>query len=250
MAIRIIAASCLAAALTALGTGSEAQVTAAEILNRVRAAEAAVTDIRADMRITEADKRNVSEMGKGYGDILSLQRGVMYFKKPDLMRMDGFAKNIKVIYIQNGYKKLVIAAMVRKTDDVKNAPGKRWDTLDLGFLSSRLWTDNNVSVASTARDGTVRLKFAPKFGDKDKRHDMVWIDPKTLRVLSREKYRGSGEMRARYFYSGFQTLAGKLPIATESKLYAPDGGFLGTIKYSNVKANTGLKDSLFSLSTK
>lgn len=225
-------------------------ITAGDILSRVKAAEAGVYDVRADMAITEANKGNVSDMGKGYGDILMLENATIYYKKPDMIRMDGQAKGIKATYIQNGYKKLILAAMIRKTEDVKNAPGKRQDSLDLGFLSSRLWTDNTVALVSSGKDGVVKLKLTPKFGDKDKRHDNIWVDAKTLKVLRREKYRGSGKLRMKYTYSDFAMLGGKLPIATQSTMYGADGGKLGTVVYQNVKANTGLKDSLFSLATR
>lgn len=241
IAALFVAAFCMSA---------NAAVTSGAILAQVKTAEAGIKDMRADMYITDADKGNVSDMGKGYGDILMLQKATVYYKKPDMMRMDGFAKNIKATYIQNGYKKLILAAMVRKTEDVKNDPGKRWDSLDLGFLSSKLWSDNYVSVVSSDGKGVVQLKFDPKYGDKDKRHDMVWVDSATLKVLKREKHRGSGELRVRYVYSDFETLGGKLPIATQSRMYNGQGEELGTLKYKNVKANTGLSDSLFSLSTR
>jgi len=162
--------------------------------------------------------------------------------------MDGFARGIKASFIQNGYKKLILAAMIRQTEDLRDKPGKRLDTLDFGFLSSRLWVDNTVTVVSTGKNGVVELKLDPKSGGADKRHDNIWVDPKTLRVTKREKYRGSGELRIRYVYSDFQTLAGKLPIATTSTMYGPSGDKLGTVTYRNVKANVGLADSLFSLS--
>ena len=225
-------------------------VTSSDILKRVKAAESRVKDIKADMVITEANKGNVSRMGKGYGDILMLQKAKVYYQQPDRIRFDGYAKGIKVTYIQNGYKKLILAAMIRKVEDAKNDPGKRQDSLDLGFLSSRLWTDNYVKVISTESNGVVKLKFDPKHGDKDKRHDMVWVDPNTLKVIRRQKFRGSGELRVKNVYSDFVMLGGKLPIATESKMYNGAGQMLGSVKYTNVKANTGLKDSLFSLSTK
>ena len=234
----------------ALAANSAAGVTSAEILKRVKAAEARVKDIKADMVITEADRGNVSRMGKGYGDILMMQKAKVYYKKPDMIRYDGYAKGIKATYIQNGYKKLILAAMIRKLDDVKNAPGKRQDTLDLGFLSSRLWTDNYVKVVSTESNGVVKLKFDPKFGDKDKRHDMVWVDSNTLKVIRRQKFLGSGELRVKNVYSDFVMLEGKLPIATQSKMYNGAGQMLGTVKYKNVKANTGLSNSLFSLSAR
>ncbi|MCX8052714.1 MAG: hypothetical protein N3B12_02815, partial [Armatimonadetes bacterium] len=158
---------CLAASLQ-----TEA-ITANDILKKVRAAEAGLRDFRAEMVIEDANKRAVSGMGEGYGDILRLEKGIVSYKKPDKIRYDGYAGGIKVAYIQNGYTKLVIAPMIKQKLDVKNHPGQRQDTLDLGFLSSRLWVENHVSVVSTDKDGIVKLKFDPKFGDNDRRHDMV-----------------------------------------------------------------------------
>ncbi|MCL5104682.1 MAG: hypothetical protein M1133_11305 [Armatimonadetes bacterium] len=222
-------------------------VSASDILGRVKAAEAGVRDFRADMVITEANKKNVSGMGEGYGDILRLQKAVVQYKKPDKIRYDGFAQGIQLAYVQNGYTKLVFGAMIRQKENVKNAPGKRQDTLDLGFLGSRLWMDNSVSVVANNSNGEVKLKLDPKFGGDDKRHDFVWVDSKTLRVLKREKYRGSGELRIRFTYSDFDMLGGKLPIATTSTMYDPAGRELGSVKYKSLKSNVGLSDSLFSL---
>lgn len=222
-------------------------VSAADILARVKSAESGVRDFRADMVIIEANKKNVSGMGEGYSDILKLQKAIIQYKKPDKIRYDGFARGIKAAYIQNGYEKLILAAMIRKKENVRNSPGKRQDTLDLGFLSSQLWKDNNVTVVS-ANKKSMKLKFDPKSGGNDKRHDMVWIDPATLRVQKREKYRGSGELRVKMVYSEYETLAGKLPIATKCSMYDGDGNELGGVKYKNVKSNVGLSDAIFSMS--
>jgi len=223
-------------------------ITANDILARVKASEAGVNDFRADMVITEANRQNVSGMGEGYGDLLKLQKAIIQYKKPDKIRYDGLAKGgIRAAYIQNGYEKLILAAMIRKKENDKNAPGKRQDTLDLGFLSSRLWVDNTVTVVAASKD-SLKLKFVPKFGGSDKRHDMVWINPSNLRLQKREKYRGSGELRVKMAYSDYQMLARKLPIATTCHMYDPSGGDLGSVKYVNVKANVGLTDALFSMS--
>lgn len=232
----------------ALVSNSALGVTSSDILGRVKAAEAGITDMKAEMVITSADKGNVSDMGDGYSDILKLQQAIICYKKPDKFRIYGFARGIKASFVQNGYRKLVLAAMIRQTEDVTNKPGKRFDTLDLGFLSSRLWVDNTVTVVSSSKKGVIELKFDPKAGGTDKRHDNVWVDSKTLRVTKREKYRGSGELRVRYAYTDFEMLGGKLPIATTSTMYNPSGEKLGTVTYKNVKANAGLADSVFSLS--
>jgi len=244
MRLRAIFASALLCAAVCAPTQA---ATAVEILNRVKAAEAPLQDFRAEMVITEPNKTAISGMGEGYSDILRLEKAVVSYKKPDKIRYDGYARGIKVAYIQNGYTKLIIAPMIKQKLDVKNKPGQRQDTLDLGFLSSRLWTDNYVTVVSTDKNGIAKVKFDPKFGDNDKRHDIVWLDLKTLRVIKREKYLGSGELRIRNVYSAHTMLGGKLPIATVSEMFDSKGQSLGVATYKNLKVNTGLSDALFSL---
>lgn len=232
----------------AMVSSSAMAITSSNILSKVRAAEAKVSDFRAEMVITEANRKNVSNMGEGYSDILKLQKAVISYKKPALMRMDGYAQGIKMSYIQNGYTKLILAAMIRQRQNVKNAPGKRQDSLDLGFLSSQLWRDNNVSVLPGGKNGVIKLKLDPKFGGDDKRHDMVWVDSKTLKVLRREKHKGSGQIRIKYTYKDFYMMGGKLPIATTSNMFNAQGKELGSVHYKNIKVNSGLSNSLFSLS--
>jgi outer membrane lipoprotein-sorting protein len=236
--------------LAALAVQAGAAITSSGILAKVKEAEKGLKDWKADMVITEANKKNVSGMGEGYGDILKLDKALVFYKSPDLIRYDGYAEGIKVTYVQNGYTKLVLATMIRHKENVKSAPGKRFDSLDIGFISSRLWHDNNVSIVSTQKNGVVKLKLDPKFGDNDKRHDLVWLDTKNLRLIKREKYRGNGEMRTRTVYSNYEKLTGGLPLATNADLYNGSGKELGSVEYKNVKVNASLNGSLFSLSQK
>ncbi len=243
---KLLIASAISAAFLSL-TNSAGAITANDILKKVKAAEAFLRDFRAELIIEEANKTAIAGMGKGYDEILRLEKAVICYKKPDKIRYDGYARGIKVTYIQNGYTKLVIAPMVKQKVNVKDKPGKRQDTLDLGFLSSWLWMDNNVSVVSVDRNGIVKLKFVPRFGPKDKSHDLVWIDPKTLRLLRFERYRGSGELRVRCVYLEHLKLTPGLAIATKSELFDAKGRSLGTASYNNLQVNVGLSDSLFSV---
>lgn len=233
--------------LVALAVQAGAAVTSSGILAKVKTAEKGLKDWKADMVITEANKKNVSGMGEGYGDILKLDKALVYYKSPDMIRYDGYAEGIKVTYVQNGYTKLILATMIRHKENVKNAPGKRFDSLDIGFISSKLWQDNNVSVISQ-KNGVIKLKFDPKYGGNDKRHDLVWLNSKNLRLVKREKYRGSGEMRTRTVYGSYQQLTSGLPVATSADMYNGCGKELGGVKYKNIKVNAGLGKSLFSLS--
>jgi outer membrane lipoprotein-sorting protein len=232
-----------------LACGQVWAVSSNDLLKRVKSAEAGFRDFSADLVITNASKKNVADMGERLDEILLLQKASIRFITPDKLRYDGVAKGIKATYIQNGYYKLVLAAMIRQKTDVKEAPGKRQDTLDLGFLSSNLWKDNYVKVLGMDK-GLLKLNFDPKFGGNDKRHDLVWIDPTNLRVIKRQKYLGGGALRVRTEYSDFVNLTKGLPMAGQSTLYDPDGDKLGTIAYANLKIDAGVPASLFSLTQK
>jgi outer membrane lipoprotein-sorting protein len=238
----------LAAALAICSPAYPALNTSA-LLARVRAAEAGLTDFQADMVVTQANKKTISGMGEGYSDIMKLENATVAYKKPDKIRYIGSAIGVKVTYIQNGYTKLVLASMIRHKENVKNSPGKRQDSLDMGFLSSRLWSDNTITSTADGK-GNMRLNLDPKFGGNDKRHTLIWVEPKTLRLLRVEKYLGSGELRLSMAYSDFQRLTQALPIATKSTLHDSEGKLLGTVQYKNLKVNTGLSESLFSLSSR
>lgn len=220
-------------------------VTSGDILKRVKAAEASVKDFKADLIMSNTSKKDISQMGERYSDILKADKGFVMYKSPDKIRYDGVAQGIKVSLIFNGYSKLVLSNMIKKRDNIKNAPGKGQDTLDLGFLSSRLWQENNVTLVRTEKDGTVQLKFDPKYGDKDKRNDTVWANPSTLKMTKRIVYSGDGSVRTRSLYSDFEMLGGKLPIATKTTMYDAAGDKLGMVEYKNLKSNVGLSDSLF-----
>jgi len=242
---KVILAGVLAL-IVVLVCGQAWAVSSGDLLKRVKQAERGFRDFSSDLGISDANKQNVAGMGERLDEILMLERASLRFVSPDKFRYDGVARGIKATYIQNGYYKLVLAAMIRQKTDVKDAPGKRQDSLDLGFLSSNLWKDNNVKVLGTDR-GALKLGFYPKFGGDIKRHDLVWIDAKTLRVLKRQKYLASGAIRVRTVYADYRNLTPTLPIAGESTLYDPEGKKLGSIRYKNFKVNAGVPAGLFSL---
>lgn len=233
-----------------LSAANAATLSSSALQKKVEAAEKALTDFSANMQIDSANKKNISGMGAGYSDVVKLEKAEVKYKKPNLIRIDGYAQGIKATYIQNGYSKLVLASMIRQRQNVKNDPGKRQDSLDMGFVNSQLWKDNTITVGQIDSKGIAKLTLKPKFGGKDKRHDNVWLDTKNLRLIKREKYLASGELRIKTEFKDYKNLTSTLPIATTSSMYDPDGKFLGTASYTNVKVNTGIKSSLFSLETR
>lgn len=230
----------ISSALSAANTGS--------FRKRLAAASSSIKDIRGTMVIVPADKSEAAEINKGVLQFLDhgFREASIHYKRPDKFRIEGKAKGIDITYILTGNKKQVIAPalMLKKTEDLADDLNKKQTTLDVGFVSDTLWRDRHVSLVSESK-GMTLLKLVPK-GTDDQRKELIWVDTKTFKLLKRERYGGDGNLKARYIYSGHKTL-GKVQVATLVKAYASDGGYAGTIKYENIRANTGVSDSLFAL---
>jgi outer membrane lipoprotein-sorting protein len=201
------------------------------------------------MVVTPASRSDAGEIGKGV--LMFLDQGFrearVSFKRPDKFRAEGKAKGVDVVYVLNGNKKQITAPalMLKKTDNLSDDREKKQSTLDVGFASDLLWKENSVKLLSTDAKGVAKLQLVP-LGTTDKRREFVWIDTKSLKVLKRERYGGGGNLKARYIYANHKMMR-KMPVATLLKAYSPDGGYAGSISYKDVRANTGLSDSLFAI---
>jgi outer membrane lipoprotein-sorting protein len=218
---------------------------ASDLQKKATAASTALKDLKATMVVTSINKNNAEEINPAFSDIGQFQKATIYYKHPGKYRAEGVAKGMAVAYVVNGHKlQIVIPGMLKRTEDISQKAGKQRTTLDMGFITGSLWSENKVTYVG--KEGkNVKLKLTPK-GSKSRRHELIWVDPGTLRLVRRQRYNSEGEFRARYVYSSFKNV-GKLPIAQQAKVYAPDGGYVGTVEYRGLKVNTGLADSLFNL---
>lgn len=222
--------------------------TADGLRKKLATASASIKDLKGTMVVTPANKSEAGEISKGILEFLDygFREAKIYYKRPDKFRADGKAKGVDVTYILVGNKKRIVASsiMLKKTEDLSKNLARKQSTLDIGFASDSLWTNNNVKLVSVSK-GVAKLQLIPK-GTKDKRKELIWIEVKTLKLTKRERYTGEGKLRTRHVYSDHKMM-GKMPVATKVKVYSADGGNAGSVSYKDVKANTGLSETLFEI---
>jgi outer membrane lipoprotein-sorting protein len=244
---KIIAAAVLAGMLIVASAGYSAE-SIESIRSRLAKMSSGLHDLTGTMTITSASRADAKEISKGVLQFVEygFTEAKVTFKRPDKYRAEGKARDMMVTFVQNGNTKQVIAPdiMLKSTEDLSKKRNKKQNTLDVGFASELLWEDNSLRLVSSS-GGLIKLDMRPK-GSDTKRHSFIWLDAKSLKLVKREIYSSSGKLKARMTFSGHKTIAG-VPIATVMKAYSPDGGFVGSIAYKNLKANTGVKDSLFAI---
>jgi outer membrane lipoprotein-sorting protein len=215
---------------------------------RLAAQTSSIHNMRGTMIVHPASRSEAKEINKGILEFLDhgFREAQVFYVRPDKFRAEGKAKGVDVSYVLNGNTKQVLAPsmMLKKTDDLTNERSRKQTTLDLGFASDTLWRDFNVKIVSQS-GGQIKIRLTPK-GDDAKRHEIVTLDAKTLKVLVRERYKGDGKLKSRNVYSAHKTF-GKVPIATMVKVNSADGGSAGSIEMKNIKINTELSPTLFAI---
>jgi outer membrane lipoprotein-sorting protein len=243
--MRLAALSILAALVSAPSLHAE---TAASLRGRLAAASAPIRDLKGTMIVHPANRSDARQIDKGIIDFLDqgFREANVYYLSPDKYRAQGKAKGIDVTFVINGNRQLITAPslMLKHTENIADKPARKQSTLDLGFASDSLWRDNNVKVVKST-GGMIAIRIIPK-GSQDNRYDAVVLDASTLKILRRERFDGAGKLKSRNIYANHKFF-GKLPVATEVKVYASDGGLAGTIDFKNITVNTKLSSALFAM---
>ncbi|MEN6371357.1 MAG: hypothetical protein ABFD64_05015 [Armatimonadota bacterium] len=241
---RVILAASIAVIMASMANAE----TSAGLRKRLAVACSSISDLKGNMVVHPASKGEAKEISKGILEFLDhgFRDVSVSYKRPDKFRAQGKAKGVDVTYVLNGNKKQITAPsiMLKKTDDLSRDRAKKQTTLDLGFASDSMWRDNNVKLIAESK-GIATLQLIPK-GTDDKRKELVWIETKTLKVVKRERYKGDGRLKSRNIYTGHKMI-GKVPVATYVKVYSADGGYAGAVSIKDLRANTGLPNSMFAI---
>ncbi|MBR4748243.1 MAG: outer membrane lipoprotein-sorting protein [Abditibacteriota bacterium] len=220
-------------------------VTSDALLAKVKKLETPFVDVSLSVKVT-GDKTVIDDLGDRYEEVLNMKNSTIKYKKHNKIRVQGKLQGINVMVIQNGYMRKMSGGIYNVKGDKKNDPGQRQNSLDLGILSSSIWADNKVTVVSES-GGVVKLKVDPIYGGNDKRHDNIWVDADTLKLVKRERYNGAGELRNLFEYKEYRELTPGYFMATKYMGYNGKKKYLGTTTYSNIKVNQKLADSLFKI---
>lgn len=215
------------------------------ILARIKTYEKDFTSMQADLKPT-GSKNKLSKMEKKLDILADVKDGKVKYKKGNRIKIEGKLQGIKVSAVENNYKIRFNVGPLKGSMDYKDDPGKRYNSLDLCFLSSWLWENNKVTVLSV-QDGVAKCKFDPIQGGNEERHDLVWIDTKTLKMLRREKYNTDGILKLIIVYNEWKELIPGYYIATKYHNYNPQKELIGVNTLVNIKVNVPISDDIFKI---
>lgn len=213
-------------------------------------AQPALRDLSAAITIESKDNRELGKLGKGYADAYSLTDQEIHFKEPSLARFEGKRGLLTVRRITNARRQLfeVPALRIRKVEDISGKPGKADTIADLGILTPGwLATVEHSYSGSESREGRSLQRFTFAYlADRAARH-VVLMDEATRTIAEHIHYhrdRKRPGYRKRLVYSDVRMTAG-IWIPMRATLYSSDNRPAATMRYSRIRVNTGLPESLF-----
>lgn len=187
------------------------------------------------------------DFGKSYR--LANDNTQIRVKEPFKLRVDAKVEDTKILFVVNGTSSLIRipGRNINVRQSLAKSPGRRQTLLDFGIITPSLFNDlfeaKFVRLDRATGDVVFDVTY-PKVLDDTSRH-RIWIDTEKKYVTKREWYNQPGRQLATFYYMDPQNVGGVwLPTRTQVKNV--DGILAGETRYSGLKVNTGLDDTLFS----
>lgn len=243
----------------ALGSALGATLIACSLAAGAARAEEALSDFaRADLHdftatavILEKNDAVLNKIGRNFAQGYRVHESLIRYKEPRKLRIDARAGFLTVRYVIDGNRKAtqVPVLHINKVKDIAGRPGEAQGMLDSGLVTPSFLTKEVATRFVGQRELEGRTVPVFEFWyttDKISRHHLLWIDPEKRFILRHDVDDRHGHPWVRYMLKQPIRMAG-IWVPTRLEVYASDGRLAAVTRYSSVKVNTGLPDSLFRL---
>ncbi len=242
---RIVTALILACLAASLACPALA-ITEDELKAQIAAATKDFADITMTINVTLKDKKALEKMEPSYARLYECKTATVFLKHPDKVRTEAKLGMVKLEYIINGSTKIFRAKNLRinQKEDCAKKPAKLQTAFDFGMVTSSLWSNRAIQIipdSEAEANGEIKLRAQWPTGRSG---HLVWLDAKDLYLKKVEKHDRQGQVESTVVYTNPVKL-GPIVIPTKAELFSPTGTSVAISECTNIKANTGLADSLF-----
>lgn len=214
--------------------------------------QANLRDVRFIARKQSANQAELAKINRDFGHAYRVDFTEFMYKEPMMLRAESTVEEQKVLYVLNGPTRMyrIPSAGISTRENLAKAPGKRQTPLDFGLLTPGLFDGFFVAqfVRRDTRLGALvfDIRHDPKLND-DTRH-RVWVDPDKKFTIRREWYSqiDNNRLMAIFSYEDPKQVNG-VWIPTKIVVRNAENKLAGSSAYTEIRVNTGLADSLFSV---
>ncbi|MEJ5169616.1 MAG: outer membrane lipoprotein-sorting protein [Fimbriimonadales bacterium] len=207
-------------------------------------------DLSFTAQVVAGYQDELAKINKDFGNSYRVKSTTVRAKEPFMVRLESKVGDTDVRYILNGTTRVysIPRAKLNQREDLSDSPGKRQSFLDFGLITpsmvSSLFEAKFVRVDRATGGLVFDLTYLKKWDDTSRHR--VWVDRDKRYVFRREWYGQSGRLMATFFYEN-PTESEGIWFPTRVTVRNAEGKVAGIMRYVDVKINSGLPDSLFSL---
>jgi outer membrane lipoprotein-sorting protein len=169
------------------------------------------------------------------------------WKEPMMIRLNANQAGENITYIINGTTKTYNVPRIgaRGREDVSKSPGKHQTLLDFGLLT-RSMKQSFIKGTYVRTEGSLYVfDVNYQFSGDPTRH-RVWVDPQRRYITRRMWYNRKGELLATFIYENPVERNG-VWVPTRTTVRNAENKVAGVTEYTDVRVNTGLAASNFSV---
>lgn len=207
-----------------------------------------VKDLTLTSKVEQRDMDALKQISNEFAQSYRFASSTMYMKEPDKFRVDSKAGVVHVRYVINGNAKVLKAGIINKRWDIANEPGQRQGGLTVGLL-----TPSFVNLVDATPKGTRTISgrtaevFDTRFKGKGRSSwHRLFMDPDQRYILRVEQYKPDNSLKDTIVFSDPKKVNG-IWIPTRTKVFNPKGQLGAVTRMENIRVDSGLSDSLFSL---
>lgn len=207
-----------------------------------------VRDIVVQSQVVSRDMDVLKKISTEFAQSYRFANSTLYYKEPNLMRLESKAGAVTVVYIINGDKKRLNAGLIRKTWNVAKEPRQRQSVLAIGLLAPsylNLFTvtpAGNETVAGVKADVyTLRYKVEPQGS-----YLKLSVDPEKRVVVRHRQFMKNDQLKYEIRFLKPKPFGG-IWVPTQSEVYNGEGQKGATTQITSVKVNAGIASSQFQL---
>jgi hypothetical protein len=213
-------------------------------------AQTGLRDFTASGTVVQKNQDVLNYIGRSFAQGYRVGESLIRYKEPEKLRIDAKAGLLSVRYVINGDRKSThIAGLINSVRNIAGRPGEAQSMLDSGIITPAFL--GKAIACRFAGRRELEGRTVPVFEfwytqEKVSRHHLLWIDPEKRIILRHDVDDRHGHPWVRYMWKQPIQAAG-IWVPTRLEVYADDGRLAAVTRYTSVKVNTGLSESLFRL---
>jgi outer membrane lipoprotein-sorting protein len=219
-----------------------------DLIDKVAQSTSHLKDLSFTVKVVKSDSRAIRRIRKDFAPLNGLRSASVCYKRPDKVRIEARVGMATIVARSDGSRRKVSVTPVSYSKQEAGKEASRTSLLDaqFGLLTETIWQNYDLMSASKTEKGpdcTCQMRFAT--GNQNCNSHVCHIDLSSMKLLKVDQCDPSGNLQTRYVYSDHQQVCDDFWVPGRVDIYNSAGDLAVSAEYQDVKANTGLPDSLF-----